>query len=256
LAAQGLHVPVLYLARSFLIATFFNYFLPTSVGGDIYRAYDVGRYTGRSEQALGILLVERVSGLFTLVLLAIIASPWAAQMFGSLALTLAPLALGVLFIAGCLLLFWDAFVRQAGRLFELPILSRLKDKVRTVHEAIIAFRHRKRAFAFAFFVGFLLQVNVVVHHFLVAKSVGVGVSLGSFLFLVPLVSVLLLLPASINGIGLRENAFVLLLGKLSVAPEAGVAFCALLFSAMLIFGIAGGLVYAFSGERKPPDPRR
>jgi uncharacterized protein (TIRG00374 family) len=250
LGAQGLNVPVLYLARSYLIASFFNYFLPTSVGGDVYRAYDIGTQTGKPERALGVLLVERVSGLFTLVLLAILATPWAARVFGSLPLTMAPIALGVLFLLGALLLFWDSFVRQAGRVFDLPLLARLKHRVREVHEAIVAFRHHKQAFGFAFLVGLLLQLNFVVHHYFLARALGIEVSLGTFLFLVPLISVLLLLPASINGIGLRENAFVLLLGRLGVTNEASVAFCALLLAAMVLFGIAGGIVYAISGQNR------
>lgn len=250
LNAQGLPVPILYLARSYLIASFFNYFLPTSVGGDVYRAYDIGAHTGKPERALGVLLVERVSGLFTLVLLAILATPWAARVFGSLPLTVAPIALGALFLLGALLLFWDSFVRQAGKVFDLPLLAGLRHRVREVHEAIIAFRQHKQAFGFAFFVGLLLQLNFVLHHYLLARALGIEVALGTFLFLVPLVSVLLLLPTSINGIGLRENAFVLLLSRLGVAHEAAVAFCALLLAAMLLFGVAGGIVYAISGQRK------
>lgn len=250
LRARDLPVPLLYLARSFLIASFFNYFLPTSVGGDVYRAYDTGKYTGKPEKALGILLVERTSGLFALVLLAVLAAPWGARFFGSVVLMLAPCVLAGLFVLGALLLFWDRFVRQAGRFFDLPGLSRVKAKVRDVHEAIVSFRHRKADFGGAFIVGLLLQLNFILHHYFLSESLGLNVDLPVFLFMVPLVSVLLLLPASINGIGVRENAFVLFLGAVGVAREQAVAFCALLFGAMLLFGLAGGITYALAGRKE------
>lgn len=250
LRAQGLAVPTLYLARSFLIASFFNYFLPTSVGGDVYRAFDSGAYAKQPEKAVGILLVERVSGLFALLLLAVGATPWAVRVFGSPAFIVAPVVLSGLFILGALLLFWDRFVHRAGRLFGLPLLAKVKDRARKVHEAIVAYRHHGGAFAAAFGVGLLLQLNFVVHHFLMSEAVGLGVPLGTYLFLVPLVSVLLLVPASINGIGVRENAFVVLLAHVGVAREGAVAFCALLFAAMLLFGVAGGLTYALSARKE------
>ncbi len=252
LEAQGLHVPTLYLARSFLIASFFNYFLPTSVGGDVYRAYDTGRYTRQPEKAVGILLVERVSGLFALVLLAVLATPWAVRMFGAGAVAIAPVVIAGLFALGSMLLFWDRFLRLFGRLFDEGILARVKDRVRRVHEAIVAYRHHRGAFGRAFVVGLLLQCNVVVHHYCLSEALGLGVGLGTFLFIVPLVSVLLLVPASINGIGVRENAFVVLLGRVGVAREGAVAFCGLLFGAMLLFGAAGGLTYALWGRREAP----
>ncbi len=248
LKAQGLHVPTLYLARSFLIASFFNYFLPTSVGGDVYRAFDVGRYTRQPERALGILLVERVSGLFALVLLAVGAAPWAAHLFGSRVLVYAPLAILGLFILGGLLLFWNRFVETAGSIFLLPGLSRVKDRARAVHEAIVAYRNHKGAIGRALLVGLALQLNFVLHHYLLARAVGMELSLGIFLLLVPIVSILLLIPASINGIGIRENAFVVFLGSVGVDRGIAVAFCSLLFAAMLLFGVVGGLVYAFSGR--------
>jgi len=250
LRAQAAPVPTLYLARSFLISSFFNYFLPTSVGGDVYRAYDTGRYTREPEKALGILLVERISGLFALLLLAVAATPWAVQVFGSPALAVAPLVLAGIFILAAVLLFWERFVHRAGRLFDLPVLARVKERVRRVHEAIVAYRYRRGAFAAAFGVGLLLQLNFVVHHYCLSESLSLGVPLGTFLFLVPLVSVLLLIPASINGIGVRENAFVVLLGQVGVAREGSVAFCALLFAAMLLFGVAGGITYAAAGRKE------
>jgi hypothetical protein len=153
-------------------------------------------------------------------------------------------------LLGTLLLFWNSFVRLAGRVFELPLLARIRHRAREVHEAIVSFRDQKRAFGLAFLVGLLLQLNFVLHHYLLARALGIDVGFGIFLFLVPLVSVLLLVPASINGIGLRENAFVLLMSTLGVANESAVAFCALLLAAMLLFGLAGGIVYAISGQRR------
>jgi uncharacterized protein (TIRG00374 family) len=247
LKARELNVPIVYLARSFLIASFLNFFFPTSVGGDVFRAYDTAKYTGEPEKALGILLVERLSGLFSLVLLAVLASPWVAALYGSAGLATTPVVIAIIFIVVSLLLFWKPFIAGIGRIFDLPVLRKVKRKARDVHEAMTSFRFHKIAFGYAFFVGLLLQLNFVLHHYFIARAVGMPVAFPVFLFLVPLVSVLLLVPASLNGIGLRENAFVVLLSVLGVPREQSIAFCALLFGAMVLFGIIGGIVYAVGG---------
>ena len=47
-----------------------------------------------------------------------------------------------------------------------------------------------------------------------------------------------------NGVGVRENAFVLFLGMFGVAAPTAVAFTWIGFGMILIYGAMGGVVYA------------
>jgi uncharacterized membrane protein YbhN (UPF0104 family) len=57
-------------AGLFYVGTYFNLLLPTSVGGDVVRAWQLGG-PGRRSAALLSVLVERGSGLLVLLLLAV-----------------------------------------------------------------------------------------------------------------------------------------------------------------------------------------
>jgi hypothetical protein len=53
-----------------------------------------------------------------------------------------------------------------------------------------------------------------------------------------------MLPVSINGIGLREGAFVVFFSSLGVPPHAALALAWLEYGILLVQGLVCGLVYA------------
>ncbi len=54
----------------------------------------------------------------------------------------------------------------------------------------------------------------------------------------------MMLPISVNGIGLRENTFFFFLGIFGIIKSNAIAFAWIEFSFILIQGIIGGLIYA------------
>ena len=66
LRADNVHVPLPRLVASYLVGTFFNIFLPSSIGGDAYRIYDVARDSGRSASSFSSVLADRLSGFLAL----------------------------------------------------------------------------------------------------------------------------------------------------------------------------------------------
>ncbi len=90
----------------------------------------------------------------------------------------------------------------------------------------------------------LLQTNVVVHFYLIARAVGIQLGLGHFFLIVPIATILTMLPVTINGIGIRENAFVFLLTPFAVPAPTTIAFTWIGFGMMLLYGAMGGVVYA------------
>ena len=51
------------------IGRFFNLILPISLGGDIVRIYQLGKFTGKNHTAAASVIVERFTGMLTLILL-------------------------------------------------------------------------------------------------------------------------------------------------------------------------------------------
>src|SRR5579864_9560801 len=68
LDAQEIHLSWRTLLGSFLVAAFFNNFLPSNIGGDVIRIRDTAKPAGSKTIATTVVLTDRVIGLIGLVL--------------------------------------------------------------------------------------------------------------------------------------------------------------------------------------------
>src|SRR5690606_12640552 len=114
------------------------------------------------------------------------------------------------------------------------------------------FRGRHGALARAMALSILLQLNVVAFYWLIGRAMGFPLGLADWLLIVPIATVVMMAPVSINGIGVREGILALLLGAHGVAPADAVAFAWLEYASFLLYGLIGGLVYAARRAGAPP----
>ena len=70
LRAQHVRLPFSFLTQSFLVATFFNNFLPSNIGGDVVRITDTAKAAGSKTLATTVVLIDRGLGLLGLALMA------------------------------------------------------------------------------------------------------------------------------------------------------------------------------------------
>src|SRR5689334_23310894 len=80
LAAQSIVIQRRRLLASFLVANFFNNFLPSNVGGDVIRISDSAKYTKSKTMATLVVLMDRGLGVLALVLVAAIAATAAVSL--------------------------------------------------------------------------------------------------------------------------------------------------------------------------------
>ncbi len=254
LAARGAYFPTWYLVRSVLIGIFFNNFLPSTVGGDVYRAYDTAKHVGSKTESMTVVVVERLTGIFALGLFAVFALLLGFSHFGRIPIIWS--AIGGLIVV--FLLFLAAMNRDVAKtvkvLFEhpemirIPFLSKLQVKFKQIYDALCVYKRNKRVMFIAFLLALLLQVNVIVHYYFISYALALPVPLLYFFLIIPVVTVVLMVPIFINGIGGREAAYILLLGKFGVTSSEAIAFSWIAFGMILVQGIAGGIVYALRKE--------
>ena len=69
LKTQNIKAPMSFLFGSYLVGYFFNNFLPTSIGGDVYRIYDTSKLKNSSGmKAASIVLMERTTGVMSSII--------------------------------------------------------------------------------------------------------------------------------------------------------------------------------------------
>ncbi len=224
----------------YLVGIFFNNFLPTSVGGDVARGLLAGRTFGSSRVMAGSIFFERLTGLLGLVLfgLAGIAMvPPGRVTIVELGAMLAALGgIMVVLIVLCTGLMSNRSIpilpdSMTARLHPLVQESRLFwDKAKTVVVVILTT------------VAFLI-VSILAY-FSAAQVINSSATLLSLVVVVPLVTLLTMVPVSINGLGIREGGFVLLLGRFGVAAEEALIISLIIYFISLLLSICGGVCYA------------
>ena len=244
LTTQDIHIPLKTLISSLLVGRFFNNFLPSTIGGDIVRVYDTSKYSKNTAVSMTAILIERLTGFLALLLIAAFALVFGFHTIGDTFLLWVLIGFFSLILLLFLGLFNATLSRQIRKIFDFRGLSRIKGKIDKVYQALDLYKSKRKDLLVTFLLGLALQVAAVAHYYLIGLALGLNVSILYFFIIIPLVLLILLLPVSINGIGVRENAYVLFFGKIGVEGSISIALSWLAFGMILIIGIIGGVIYA------------
>jgi uncharacterized membrane protein YbhN (UPF0104 family) len=239
----GFEQPLSHYVGFYFIGMFFNLFLPTSVGGDVVRAWYLA--ADRRQRFNGVLsvLVDRGSGLLVLIALACVAllfcpvelPEWVSWSVWTTAGS-AGLGLALLYL----------FARVARKTVRTTGLAH---KINVLHEVFLG---RPGLLVTTTLLSVIVQGANVVLAWLVGLALDLPVPALYYAIAVPMVTLLTLLP-SINGMGLREGGLVLFLAPLGVAPEAALTLSFLWFAVFATTSLMGGLVYLFGRFPRPGE---
>lgn len=242
-ALQGVVIPWRPLASAYLIGMFFNTFLPSSFGGDAVRAYKLARYTGETGQSVGSVVIDRFLALHSLLVVSAVAMAFSPEMRAALSWPMLAVALG------------------AGSLpFALPVLLALPafaswrmryGWLRRTVEVLSAPEVPRRVSGIWGIAVVTQYLNAVMHYFLIL-SLGQEVFLAYVLAFVPVMVLLSSLPISVNGLGIREGALVLFLGRVGIGAPQALAVGILSLAMLLLVGACGAVVYLLDGARVRP----
>ncbi|MBN1917798.1 MAG: flippase-like domain-containing protein [Verrucomicrobia bacterium] len=258
LVAQGERISLRKLVESYIVATFFNCTLLGTLGGDVVRLRDTGLGRKRGAQAASSILVERLTGLITMVLLAA-AGMGLLALTGGISTRFGVLVWGALglFAVSCAGLVVLTHPRVARRLAALlgrlvPPGGRLGQKLA---DALEVFRTNRRPVYANLAWALLLQVNVAAHWFCLALALGVPAvretplqCAFAFMAIVPLITLVLMLPLTPGGAGVRELTLRQLRQGLGfAATHAGAASVVLMgwlqVVSVLAYGAAGFVIF-------------
>lgn len=255
LSAQGIKIPVSYLVRSYAVAMYFNNILPSTIGGDVVRAYDTWRKGVSKSKAITIIVVERFLGLLALMAFAMIAL-FVASDFTDKIPNLGYMIAGVfcLMVAAAAFIFINQnIISRLGLLFDKPGLKMIKGFAKKFSDAFKEFRGQNKALFWAMFLSLVLQINVILHYWLISEALGMEISLAKYLFVIPIALFVMMVPISINAVGLRENLYVFFLVPYGATVAGCIAFSWLAYGMILLLGVFGGVILAFRRHGKRPE---
>jgi uncharacterized protein (TIRG00374 family) len=244
LHAQHVDVPPRRLAESLWVSQFFNNFLPSNIGGDVFRIADTARAAGSKTLATTVVLVDRGLGLLALLLVAAL---------GSLAAT----AFGVPVPGSS----WLWMIAGAGVVVAAPVLGapqlvgRLLSPIRALNQpwlterasrfedAFARFRARPSALVAAFFGAVIVHGGIVIFYALTARGLAIPLPVLLAAVVVPVSLVFQMAPVSINGFGVREAVFTYFFTRVGLSAEAAVALSLVATGLIMLQSLAGGVLF-------------
>jgi uncharacterized protein (TIRG00374 family) len=267
----GFHLPLRDFINFYFVGMFFNLLLPTAVGGDVVRAWYLDGGSGRRLAAFLSVFVDRFSGLLVLLGLACVAdmfcpialpfwvgtSVWATAGCAVVGLVSLPAANRYLAYRGnrnpadC-----ERGCVSAPRSVEsgrVTLAQRLCARTLSLSHSLTLFLGRPRLLLTTTFLSLLVQGINVVLVWLIGRAIGAPVPASYYGIVVPMVTLLTLLPISVNGMGVREGGMVLFLAPLGIPSSTALSLALLWFSVFVAASLFGAGIYLFGNFCRPGE---
>lgn len=253
LKAIGITLPLRRVIISFAGGTFFNLFLPSTIGGDFVRTVDLAAHTRKPRQVFATVLLDRLSGYVGLVLITLFALWLGRDLVHDRSIfIIVGIIVGILLLV-LFMLFSKPLFSRFHRLLNYPRAGRIGEAVRNLHEEIHLFRYHKKMLARNLFISLLIQSVCPLSFYFTARAMGVDASMVYFFIFVPIVSAITLLPISIGGLGIRENMTVFFFSKIGIDQNTAVVMSLFSFFFIVLFGAIGGLIYVLTVHHRRPQ---
>ncbi len=243
--ALGVKVSWWRLVGLYFVGQFFNLFLPTGVGGDAVKMYELSRDDGKAAAAISSVLVDRFLGLFVLFAMALLALVGSFELVSSeVRILIALLFVGSLI--GAALLLQRTWIEAWGQRLGLDrLLGRFKI-LRELYDSIHLYGTAALLRAAAASV--IWNLILILGYYLLGLAVGIELSPGPYFLLVPIISVLLMVP-SLGGLGVREGSTVLLFTQMGTTESQALALALAYDLTLLANGLVGACIYLVQATR-------
>ncbi len=240
LSIHGIHYAFIQLQRYYYTSVFFNNFLPSNIGGDVYRIFQTVRCQPNRAGAVAAVITERLTGIWALIALGAVGGMlvyfsdplhpvWILPVLSVFsAMTLTPL---VLLIFSGRVLTWC---------LALPVFPQKLKKVLLLSED-----YRRHSLNTLRIIGisFGFQLFTLTWMLLLAYTVGGHSSMHRLVLGFALCNLAALLPLSLNGIGLFDGSFIYVMADLGMSFDAALMMMLVIRVLLIPLSLIGGLFY-------------
>lgn len=226
----------------YFISLFFNNLLPTTVGGDMMRV--VYTMKNRRADSLATVLVDRILGFIGLFILALLAVLY--LLIQEKETEFLPFMITGLTVV---VVITYVFFSEKAYAFISPMINKIRvfklgERINRLHEAGTDFGGAWGVITLCIVLSVLIQITLAVAPFFVLLGMGnFEVGLLPFFIYVPIINVISMIPVSLNGLGIRENSYVLLFSRVGLDGEVSFAMSLVSFFIIFVFSLVGGIFF-------------
>ncbi|MBW6441654.1 flippase-like domain-containing protein [Patescibacteria group bacterium] len=213
-----------YLFKLYFIGAFFNNFMPTSIGGDVYKMYRLGKKIGDQATGFSSVFTERFTGIVTLFLIGLF----------SVGKNLGP---GV-----WVLLIW--FI--SGFFVAIKMLEIFSTKVsflKKIYDALMVYKAHPKVLAYAMITSLLIQALSITTQYLTFMSVGIRLPILYSLVAFPVITLAGFFVPSINGLGVQDALYATMFSFVGVSVSAAISVSIIYHMVRMGTSLIGGVLY-------------
>lgn len=232
-----------------LVSQFYSTFMPGQIAGEIVKIYRLGKGRNDPEYIAASVIIDKLTGILGLLAVA----------FSGLLMSNYHFPLGIIFniflfaIVILITLFFLKIpllhraitntLRKIGALWPqydrfLSLLTRLFD----VWEQFLADSFK---LILVFSLSAIFQITCILINIFLAQDLGIKIPFSEWCWIFGLISIAVMLPISIGGIGVREGAFAGILSLQGIPVEKSITLSLAVFGVSLIGAFIGGGVELF-----------
>lgn len=231
-AALGVHESFSDFLSYYFVGMFTNLFVPGLVGGDAARAYYLGRKSHRMPEAIASAVADRGYGLLALFWFAAAVAIVLNRGLLPASIITPVLAVGALMLAAYVA---SPLVARAAQWGPRPL--------RRAVGIVAPYLHHPASVLIPIALSVVLQASLAICQYLLALGLGIRLPLTVFLLIVPITNVVASLPITLNGLGVRETAYLMLFGMAGLGRNDAIALGLLWFAATMIGGLFGAIAF-------------
>ncbi|HXI88793.1 MAG TPA: lysylphosphatidylglycerol synthase transmembrane domain-containing protein [Blastocatellia bacterium] len=244
----------------YYLGMYFNFFLPSAIGGDVFKVYYLHKETGRLSASTATVFLDRDVGMGGLLVAATLVAAYGGTRFPpDNGFLLAPLfaLIGVAFIAANLALFYRPSYNLLHRLLRLFRMKRADERVERLFESVNSYRGEWGLAAVTLVISLGVQFGCAFVNILAASSIGLHTQHGwiDYMVFIPAIGLIGMIPLSVNGAGWREASYILLFQSVAIGVDAQQAthqaatLSVLWLGIVIITSLPGGIIYLLRGGR-------
>jgi uncharacterized protein (TIRG00374 family) len=233
----------------YFIGHFFNHFMPSNVGGDLVRIYELKTRTNNLSIAAASVFMERMTGLAVLLAFAGIAIVGSLGFLGDTRVIGALLAGGLGYAVVLWLLVHGRLISWVLQWLEQTSLRKLAGLLQDMNQAVRSYGGNPEVWPPAITYSVLFYLMIVCNAWIGCRAFGLEVPITTLFLIVPVVLFVAMIPISIGGLGLVEWGYFTLFEQMGLPGTVGLSVALLNRTAGLLIGGFGGILYGIQGGR-------
>ena len=245
LEADAVHIPLRHLFVSYLIGTFFNLFLPSTIGGDTYRVFSVKQYSAKFSKSFASVFADRLTGFFALAVFGLVFSIIGYETLPNQWCFLIPLTASLALLGLATVIIYKPITWKILGFLRLDRIEKLRAFSEKFLNSFATYSKQPRLLAKVLGLSFLFQFLLILCIYILSKAIHLHVKLSDFFIFVPIITLLEAIPISIYGLGLRDAGYVFFFTEIGLpgAEAQALSLSVLYVTISLLYACLGGVIF-------------